>query len=249
MNMIHEPPPAAAPARERRRRETRERIVDAAQRLLIEEGTEALTMQRLARELGYAVGAAYRYFASKDEVLAAVQGRFVGTVHQDLLDEQVRLAAHLKRCRVDPATTALLRLLVVSRSYASLPSRRPAEYRLICRVLGDPRALAETKLAAERMLPPVLELVQTVSLLFAEAASAGALAPGKAEQRAVVLWGSLQGVMQLRKLERFAVPAFAHAELTATTVHTLLSGWGADPAQLKEARKRAARFERPKETT
>lgn len=245
--MIHESPPQPVSARERRRAAARERIVDAAERLLIEEGTEALTMKRLAGELGYAVGAAYRYFASKDAVLAAVQGRFVGTVHSDVRQAQARLDAHLARSRVDPATAALLRVLVASESYGSLPDRRPAVYRLICRVLGDPEALAETELAAERMLPPVLELVGTVSALLGDAAAAGALDAGKAEQRAVVLWGSLQGVLQLRKLERFGVPAFANAELTATTVHTLLSGWGADPARLTEARKRVTRLRRREE--
>jgi AcrR family transcriptional regulator len=245
--MVHPSPPRLIPARERRRQETRERIVDAAERLLIEEGTDALTMKRLARDLGYAVGAAYRYFSSKDAVLAAVQGRFLATVHRDLRDEQDRVDAHLARSKAHPATAALLRLLAVSETYASLPTRRPAEYRLICRVLGDPRPLAETELAAERMLPPVLGLVSAVSALLEKAEAAGALAAGKADRRAVVLWGSLQGVMQLRKLERFDVPAFAHAELTATTVHTLLAGWGADPARLKEARKRAARLKRRQE--
>jgi len=246
--MIHASSSKPLPARARRRQATRERIVDAAERLLIDEGTEALTMQRLARELGYAVGAAYRYFASKDAVLAAVQGRFVATVHRDVRDAQERVGAHLSRSRVHPATAALLRLLVAGQSYASLPTRRPAEFRLICRVLGDPRALADTKLAGEQMLPPVLELVHTVSALFSDAVAAGALAPGKADPRAVVLWGSLQGVMQLQKLERFGVPAFAHAELTTTTVHALLTGWGADPVRLKAARKRATRLERREET-
>lgn len=245
--MIHDPPVKPLPARERRRLETRERIVDAAQRLLVEEGTEALTMQRLAKELGYAVGAAYRYFSSKDAVLAAVQARFVGTVHEDVLDAQERADATLARSKVDAATGALVRLLVTSESYGSLPERRPAEFRLICRVLGDPRALADTELAADRMLPPVMKLIQTVSAQFQAAAAAGALSPGKADRRAVVLWGSLQGVMQLRKLERFGVSAFAHAELTTNTIHALLTGWGADPARLKEARKRAARLKRREE--
>jgi AcrR family transcriptional regulator len=246
--MLHEPGQAPVSARERRRLETRERIVGTAERLLIEEGTEALTMQRLARELGYAVGAAYRYFASKDAVLAAVQARFVATVHHDIRHAQDRVTAHLERSRVPAATAALLRLLVAGDTYASLPDRRSAEFQLICRVLGDPRALAETKLAGEQMLPPVLELIRTVSALFAAAETTGALEPGKADRRAIALWGSLQGVLQLRKLERFGVPELTHTELTTTTVHALLTGWGADPAQLKAARKRAARLKRREET-
>ncbi len=242
--MVH----SIVPPRERRRAETRERFVDVAERLLIEEGPEALTMQRLAKELGYAVGAAYRYFSSKDAVLSAVQGRFVATVHRDLRTGQERVDATLARSRVDDATAALLRLVVLSQDYASLPTRRPAVYLLICRVLGDPRPLAETELAQEHMLPPVLELLTMVSDLFAAAQAVGALAPGPADRRAVVLWGTLHGVTQLQKLERFGVKAFAHTELSASTALTLLTGWGADPKQLEKARKRAKRLRRREET-
>ena len=56
--------------RERRRQETIERILDAAMRLMAEQGYEAFTIARLAGDLNYAVGALYRYFKGKDAILA-----------------------------------------------------------------------------------------------------------------------------------------------------------------------------------
>ena len=75
---VREPPIPRPPVheqramREKRREATIERIVDTALHLLETEGYEGLTIQRLAKELGYAVGALYRYFRSKDALLVAL---------------------------------------------------------------------------------------------------------------------------------------------------------------------------------
>ena len=67
----------AAARSERRRKERSDRVLDAAMRLLVEEGAHALTIQRLAHDLDYAVGALYRYFPSKDALLADLQRKVI----------------------------------------------------------------------------------------------------------------------------------------------------------------------------
>ena len=47
-------------------------ILDAAARLMERAGSEAVSMQALAKEAGVSVGLIYRYFGGKDEVLLAV---------------------------------------------------------------------------------------------------------------------------------------------------------------------------------
>ncbi|MCA9555215.1 MAG: helix-turn-helix transcriptional regulator, partial [Myxococcales bacterium] len=71
MNMVHTEPRPRTPAARREAR--RQAIVDEALALVTEGGFEALTLQRLAGRLGYAVGALYRYFPSKEALLAALQ--------------------------------------------------------------------------------------------------------------------------------------------------------------------------------
>ena len=67
MNVVHElPPRKKKTARAKRREETSAAIVEAALAIVTEEGFDALTMKRLADELGYAIGAFYRYFPSKE---------------------------------------------------------------------------------------------------------------------------------------------------------------------------------------
>src|SRR5215468_9259384 len=51
---------------------TREQIIQAAYRVLAEQGYDAATIKAIAREAGVAPGLLHYYFASKDELLIAV---------------------------------------------------------------------------------------------------------------------------------------------------------------------------------
>ena len=64
------------PVRQQRSRETLDRLLDAAEAVLAEEGLEAATVPRIADRAGMSVGAVYRRFPDKDAVLRAVYGRF-----------------------------------------------------------------------------------------------------------------------------------------------------------------------------
>src|SRR5215211_5359016 len=56
-------------ARERIRAELTAEIADAARRQLAEVGAAAVSLRAVARELGMASSAVYRYFPSRDELL------------------------------------------------------------------------------------------------------------------------------------------------------------------------------------
>jgi AcrR family transcriptional regulator len=61
--------PAAPTLRERRREETLRAILEAAHAQLVSEGAAALSLRAVAREVGMAVSALYRYVASRDDLL------------------------------------------------------------------------------------------------------------------------------------------------------------------------------------
>jgi AcrR family transcriptional regulator len=61
---------------------TAERIVASAIELLDADGLDALTMRRLADELGTAAGSLYRHFESREAVLVAVHDAVIGQTFQ-----------------------------------------------------------------------------------------------------------------------------------------------------------------------
>ena len=58
----------------------REQILAAAQRCFKRNGLHRTTMQDLIREAGLSVGAVYRYFKSKDEIINAISQNITGTL-------------------------------------------------------------------------------------------------------------------------------------------------------------------------
>jgi len=67
--------PAIAPTPERAPSERQTRILDAAERVFARAGFHAATMQDVAAEAGMSPGNLYRYFASKDAIIAGMAER------------------------------------------------------------------------------------------------------------------------------------------------------------------------------
>ncbi|MEB2323398.1 MAG: TetR/AcrR family transcriptional regulator [Sorangiineae bacterium] len=232
VNVVHSP---ELGRRERRREERAGQILDVALRLIDEGGLEGLTVHRLAEELGYVPGALYRYFASKDALVAALQARMVAGLHARFRAAQ----AYPLPPNLDARARALVRLVRAARSYLALPRVAPEEFRLLALLAGDPRPLVSDD-EAGRVAGPLLELLSEVSELFERAARRHALRHGDARDRTLVFWSSLHGACQLEKLARFDRASFDVARLGESVMTALLLGWGADGAALE----RAAREER-----
>jgi AcrR family transcriptional regulator len=64
-------PPVQARSRDRL-----QRVLDAAERVLSDEGAEALTTTRVAEAAGVPVGSVYRFFADKDAIVEALALRY-----------------------------------------------------------------------------------------------------------------------------------------------------------------------------
>jgi AcrR family transcriptional regulator len=72
------------PPRQRRSREVMERVLEAAQALLVEDGLEGLTIAGVAERAGTSVGGVYRRFRDKDHLLAAVKTRLLEELEDTL---------------------------------------------------------------------------------------------------------------------------------------------------------------------
>jgi AcrR family transcriptional regulator len=105
----------------RRGARSREAVLDAAERLMAEQGYDAASVAALVEEAGIPASSVYHYFGSKEGVLLAVMERGAERFFAELPDLDRRLGsqrAHLRALIDQVATTlarhpAFLRILVV----------------------------------------------------------------------------------------------------------------------------------------
>lgn len=232
MNVVHEKTHSASPRVARKRELRAEAIVDAAMVLVADEGLDALTLGRVGNALGCVPAALYRYFPSKDALLAALQRRAIAEIDEALGAALAELAARAgKRA---PETVCLAAILVAARAYAELPRTHPRAYFLVAVLLGDPRLLLSNE-ESQRTAPLLAGLLGRVHARFEEAATLGVLEAGDATLRTLALWGALQGTLSLDKARRIA-PTLPEASFVCEAASmAMLRGWGATQPQLTRA--------------
>jgi AcrR family transcriptional regulator len=105
----------------RRGMKSRELVLDAAERVMAEDGFEATTVARVVAESGIPLSSVYHYYGSKDGILVAVMERGAERFFADLPDPDRRLGRPLEHLRRVVSTAgqrlahhpSFLRLLIV----------------------------------------------------------------------------------------------------------------------------------------
>lgn len=215
----------AVQPRVRRRQANLERILDAATRIVIEEGADALSIKRVADEADYTAGALYRYYASKDALLTAVVIRVIGTFEAELAELGRRL----------PADAPLTRVFAQVRSYCRFSVEQKNAYALLSRMAAEPRIVFEEVEDATAIMAAIMSTLTPLARAMEAAATDGLLPPGAAAERTMLLYAGLQGVLQLRKQERVASDFIDTDRMAIDLVRTLLRGWGASDDVLEVA--------------
>ncbi len=199
---------APATARAVARRELTRAILDEARRQLAEVGPAALSVRAVARELGMASSAVYRYFATRDELLTALI-----VIGYDELGEQVESA----EAAVD-RDNVLGRWLSVTSTFRGWAREHTHDYALL---YGSPvpgyAAPSDTIQPAGRVIRLVLALVADATrqhpdrdgwVMSSDDQAAGeAIRPAREfagdeftdemTYRALVAWGGVIGALTL----------------------------------------------------
>ena len=120
-----EPKPKRAPRPKPRRSyhhgRLREALIEAAERMIEEEGPETVTVREAARRAGVSPGAPFRHFASRTALMTAVAERAM----KRFRDEIARAEAE-----VDPADP-LARFAALGGAYVRWALRNPASFRVL----------------------------------------------------------------------------------------------------------------------
>ena len=210
-------------------------MLASAIRIVAEQGLEGLTLQGLADALDYSVGALYRYFPSKERLLAELQRNVIRVLDRKTqalwqsCDE--RLAASAETA---PAAAVLAPLVATAALYERVARLAPEPFGLLSRSLSDPGRLIDDE-EAGRVFAAARPIFAGLAERFEAARRTGALGPGDPMRRALCFWAALQGVVQLRKLSRLDPELLDTSRLLHTLCDGLLCGWGAARESFEEA--------------
>jgi AcrR family transcriptional regulator len=201
------------------------RIVRRGLAIAAGEGIDALTIHRLAAELDYTPGALYRYFSSRDALIAELQRSVIVFLGAAIGGVAARAA---ERSWPRDSERALAPVAAACLGFVDFARRWPGEFGFLSMYLSDPEYRLpedEARYVHEATSASLAQLEAPLD----RAAESGALTAGSAAARALTAWSALQGVLQTRKLAR-SQPSPDAAELAVGLVRTLLIGWGADAA-------------------
>ncbi|MAK64069.1 MAG: TetR family transcriptional regulator [Maricaulis sp.] len=164
---------------DRRRRKVREAIIDAAESIFATDGEEGISMRRLAEAIDYSPAAIYKYFASKDDLFAAIREMFFE-----------RLMTRIHAAMEEGGGTAQLCARCM-RAYIETGMEEPNHYMMAFApsVTSKPHLHEEKEVAFEAEAA-LVELIQ-------QGQSEGNFRSGDPRVMSKSVWASLHGMTQL----------------------------------------------------
>lgn len=172
----------SAERRTRERTETRERILDAAREMFVEQGFEATTMRAIADRIEYTPTAIYHHFRNKEALLAEL-----------CLADFRALAAEFRK--LEQIADPVERLRRCGQAYVEFGLRHPMQYQFMF-LTRKPSSAMEGIHSADPSEGAYTFLQQTC----ADAIATGRLRPHlqDADELAQMAWSSLHGFLALR---------------------------------------------------
>ncbi|HVV94922.1 MAG TPA: TetR/AcrR family transcriptional regulator [Hyphomicrobiales bacterium] len=162
LNLDRLPDDGVADPHDGRHADRRNRIIDAAVRCIVRSGFHATTVQDVAREAGMSPGNLYRYFPSKDAIVAGLAERDRATVASEFAaiegsnDFLTNFAAMGQRHFVEESRDRAVLCLAIWSEATRNPAVAAASAAFDEAVLGRIRAMF-TRAREEGVLPAALE--------------------------------------------------------------------------------------------
>jgi len=102
--------PRKKPA-QKRSRATVDAIVDATARVLVRDGYDALSTNRVATEAGVSVGSLYQYFPGKEALVAAVMEQYASRLQENIAE---RMKSAPAAATAEEVATEMIRAMLVA---------------------------------------------------------------------------------------------------------------------------------------
>lgn len=160
------------------RRELRTTLLDAASRLLTEEGSEALTLRRVASDVGCSTTVLYTMFGGKDGLAEALYREGFDRFRRQLVS-------------LPPAADRVARLYDIAWAYRQSALSEPHYYGLMfAHAIPGFEPSADAIAAARASFDVLLHAVR-------DCVESGTFTPGNPEEIAEVLWAASHGILSL----------------------------------------------------
>lgn len=202
--------------REQKRLARHEELVSRALSTVIELGVGSLSINRLAREAGLTPPALYRYFASKDALIAEIALR--------VLDELAK-ALYGAFTPEDPLRDPLATLHRCVDAYLAFARQSPGAFGFLSVLLSEPRVLIPDRHRADEVADAIEALLAPVVSAFSQASEQGQLSDAPPLTRALALFGAIHGTVLLKKQQRHALFEFEAEVLALDVFSALIRGW------------------------
>lgn len=167
----------------------RGQIVDAARKLIIKQGSEHLTIKRIAKEVDMSEAAIYRHFKSKKDILSLLADH----VRDNLVDDIARASAS------KPTSLATIEAILNSH-LSAIEQRRGISFQVVAEIIS----LGDKKLN-RKMADVVNEYLSQLKNLLSELAKTGEVRGDiDLEAAALLLFGMIQGLVNIWVLSHYS---------------------------------------------
>ncbi|RLC33662.1 MAG: hypothetical protein DRH32_00600 [Deltaproteobacteria bacterium] len=200
--------------RERRQKEKDQRkkqILDAARSVLYENGLAGASITRIAGLAELGVGTIYSYYQNKEEIFIALQ------------QEGLKLlCAKLKA--IDAAMTAPVeKLKQYAAAYLDFSRNNREYFDIINYFLTSPEVMFPKPLK-DRIDSHGNNILQIVAGTIEDGIGAGLFADLDAARYAMILWGTLHGMLQFRKMQNTMLKGVNYEHLYEQSVENFIRG-------------------------
>jgi AcrR family transcriptional regulator len=198
--------------RKRREREARkELILDAARSLLFEKGLTSTSINQIARRAEIGVGTIYFYYKNKEELFAALQ------------EEGLEIMGNRIREAYDSGTNPEERLRKMAHVYLDFSTAHKEYFDIINYFLSSPDVIftKELKQEVDQQGDNILSVVQKT---IHQGIESDAFHDTAAHKSAIMFWGMLHGLVQLKKMRDTLLKDENYEELFDYSVEKFIRG-------------------------
>jgi len=199
---------------------TRERLLDAAERIIRQQGIMAVTTKDIARAAGFSEGTLYRHFADKTDLLLAVMSeRISGSFLRLIRELPARAGTHTVQATLEELASAALAFFTqtapLSAAIAADPAFAARHYVRLRELGAGPEVTLKTVVA-------YIEAEQQLGRVRADASAAAA---------ATLLLGVCFNYAEVRHTAGTAASVLPEERFAREIVRTLLHGLTPDTAR------------------